>query len=196
MDEEMKESIYDFDDTTSYKEIQKLLVNFISNICENRRRDAYDGAYKAVVLLLPNKGALKACENNGKCLHEQSIVNLVRYLIGDYSYLEEEDISNPYSYMYESRMVREEGLEVRFSAGLNELLIEISQGKNISEFQLRTLILIIELCKEITVFNKKEFHMKSPKAKIYFPDLNEDSYQQLINYLNGELNNMNQHTIK
>ena len=28
--------------------------------------------------------------------------------------------------------------------------------------------------------------MKSPKAKIYFPDLNEDSYQQLINYLNND----------
>ena len=196
----MKERVLYFDNLTGMEEIEKILINFINNLVEKKRKEMYDGAaYKAVILNLPDKCGLKVTESNGLDSHHHSEINLFRYLNGEEDYLSVADMLNPFLYSREARAIKEEDLAIRFSSALNGLLVELDIPRNYNEFQLTNLILIMKLLRELKEKNHfpiVEIVMSVPneRYKLHCLDLEKEKYEKLLDVINNLLSNINQRT--
>lgn len=196
----MKERVLYFDNLTSMEEIEKTLINFINNLVEKKRKEMYDGgAYKAVILNLPDKCGLKVTESNGIDSHHHTEINLLRYLNGEEDYLTTDDMINPFLYSSDARTIKEEDLTIRFSSALDGLLVELDIPRNYNEFQLTNLILIMKLLRELKEKNYYpiiEIVMGVPneRYKLHCLDLEKEKYEKLLDVINNLLSNVNKHT--
>ncbi len=189
----MEEELYCFTSDNNYEDTDRDLKKFISRICERKRKDAYDdGCYKAVIAILPSKCYYKTCERDGASVHHHSLVNIIRYDNNDTNYLDERDISNPFSYVAESKQIREEVVEVGFSSGLNELIIEIFFPKNVNRFQYNSLKHIVDLCyllKGTNIYPKITIAVRVNGTRQY-DELKEESYNQITGYIEKKLSEL------
>ena len=196
----MKEKVLYFDNLTGMEDIEKTLIIFINNLVEKIRKTMYDGgAYKAVILNLPDKCGLKVTESDGIDSHHHSEINLFRYLNGNDNYLSTEDMINPFLYSRDAKAIREDDLSIRFSSALNGLLVELDIPHNYNEFQLTNLIIIMKLLRELrekNIYPIVEIVMSIPneKYKLHCLNLEKEKYEKLIDIINELLSNVNMRT--
>ena len=196
----MKEKIIYFDNLTSMEDIERMLISFIGNMVEKKRKTMYDGgSYKGVILSLHDKCALKITESNGLDSHHHTEINLLRYLNGEEDFLEVENMINPFLYSRDAKTIREEGLPIRFSSAIDGLLVELDIPHNYNEFQLTNLILIIKFIRELRErnhYNRVEISMSIPneRNKIHCNDLDKEKYDEIIGVINNLLSNIVKHT--
>ena len=77
MRDEIKETIYEFDESVSYEDIEKDLLKVFNSLYEHKRNDIYKDPYKSVIVITPDKCTMKECDEYGRNPHHQSIVNLI-----------------------------------------------------------------------------------------------------------------------
>ncbi len=159
--DELKEKIYDFDETVSIDEIKRGLMPFFDDICSRKRGTLFYDDFRSLILVLPNRCLAKACERRGLASHNHSSVNLIRYANNDFSYFSEEDEKSPFTYFHEKNALRN-CLRLRLSASKDKLLLDVEIGDNSNEFQLKVLkiaIKYIKLIKEKDFFQEVEVNI-------------------------------------
>ena len=197
----MKEKILYFDNLTPMEEIERILISFIGNTVSRKRNGMYSGSeFKTIMLNFPEKCGLKVTEHDGIDSHHHSEINLLRYFNGEEDhYLSVDDMVNPFLYNIDAKTIKEEDLAIRFSSGLDGLLVELDIPRVYTSFQLTNLILIMKLIKETREKNhypRVEVKMRiSSENRIFFcEDLNNEKYNEALNIINDLLSNVNTNT--
>ncbi len=188
MDGELKEKIYVYNKETPPEEVEKALVSFIENIYNRRRQEIYADCYKAVVVNMPDRCAIKVCENDGLSSHHHSEINLVRYLKGDHNFLSTLDLNEPFSYMLETKQISREVVTIGIMSGAKELFLEVKVPKEYNEFQLNNLMHIVRLFKKLrdtNAYSRMELTVAIPgMSKLSYYDFTNKEYDDLESNIN------------
>ena len=153
--DQLKEKIYDFEDSSSIEEIEKGLIEYFDEINSRKRGKLFYNDFRSIILVLPDRCLAKSCERYGLASHNHSAINLIRYVEGDNLLYKEEDEKNPYSSLHERKIVREKCVRIRISASSDTLLTDIEFPIKNTEFQLKIIRLVISLIKGLK--EKKSF---------------------------------------
>ena len=175
--EELKEKIYDFDETVSIEEIKRGLDPFFNDIYARKRGKLFYNDFRSIILVLPNRCLAKSCERYGLASHNHSAINLIRYIEGDNLYYDEDDEKNPFSSLTERKKIREECVRIRLSASSDTLLTDIEIPNKKNEFQLkiiRLVILIIKGLKEKNAFPSFSINLWDNNGRHVYSSQNDD----------------------
>lgn len=157
---------------------------FFNELIERKREDPIEGGLQAGMIILSDEFAAKINENDGSGLHSCTNINLVKYLNNDYRYYSDKAMRFPALYWDQTKVLSEEGVEIRILNGSEELMIEMSAVNNINNYQKEIIKKIISICKDIMDnYQKVMIGIHIPNMVIECRDLNDESYEDIMDIL-------------
>lgn len=125
--------------TNKVEDLDEQINLYCNDLFLRKRDDMEEEGLQAAAVIYPNVFAAKICENDGKGTHQNSFVNLTKYVNGDNNYLSEEGTG--YFMLYKDIIKQlQDSIQIRVLAKEEELVISITGSKPITtDFQLQTL---------------------------------------------------------
>ena len=150
MDDRFKESLEEkVYSSKNIDDLDQQIRLFYDELLLRRRDDVEEEGLQAAGVIYPDAFAAKICENNGKGTHQNSFVNLTKYLNGDNNYLSE--AGTGYFMLYMDIMKQlQDSIQIRILSKEEELVLSITGSKPITnDFQLYTLKKLLIKAKEM-----------------------------------------------
>ena len=125
------------------------LDSFMEEVISRRKMNEEGGLQAGIVILKDRVGA-KVCDDDGLASHQQSFINVIRFLKGEMNFVSPREVS---FYLFtredQNEMVLN-GIEVRIISNLEEIQFLIFAHMNMfNEYQIQCLNTIIEIVKKI-----------------------------------------------
>ena len=140
--DKLDEKIY-YGSNNSLDFSKESINNFFSEMIERKRDIPVEGGFQLAGVLKNDCFALKSCSNDGAGSHHPTLVNLLRYLDGFDTYLDDDSVGYSEVFRYYSESIND-SMELRFVCTDKELTFGVSNySSNPSEFQLDILTTLV-----------------------------------------------------
>ena len=183
------EKVYFGRDSDTSDGIGYQLEQFFDEVVRRKNKKQIDGLQAAMVIY-PDAFAAKVNENDGDAPHQNSYVNLTKYLNGDSNFLNGDGIRRLMLYTREMRQLVSTGIEVFIRTPEDNLEMGFIAFQPIqSIFQLDVLKLIVDECMKLMDSNSFKtifLGMNTLNTHIEFDEFNRDRYSVFIDAIESE----------
>ena len=182
--DKQEEKFYVCSEKASDEENEKSLLSFFTELVDRRRDDPYEGGLQACAVILPDRSAMKICEDDGIAPHSHTFVNLIKHLNNDHKYFTLKGNSNFMLTNPERKQLIEKGVEVRILNGKSEINFIINSNLAVlSEYQVEMVSKLISACKVLKdnkTYDTVQVGFHNPVCEIDFEDLSNEHYSNLL----------------
>ncbi len=178
----LTEKIYSSRERDNSELAERELRLFFNELVERKRDDPFEGGVQASIVVLSDSFAAKVTEDDGHGLHSCAVINLIKYLKGDYKFYSQKAMRFPMLYLEQRSILSENGVEVRILDGSENLMLAISSFNNINDYQKDIIKKVISICNDIIDnYQNIEIGIHAPNVIVEFTNLNKESYENIIN---------------